>query len=50
MYVAMLLRSEVIHLRNNYIPVYHVPIPADTPTIPYRALPEFINPKDMSKY
>lgn len=50
MYVAVLIRSEVDHLRNGIKPVYHIPSPVATPMIPYHALPEFIDPKDMFKY
>lgn len=50
MYVAMLIRSEVIHLRSNYQPVYHVPLPVTTLRIPYQELPDYVDPKDMFKY
>lgn len=50
MYVAILIRSEVIHLRGDSKTVYHIPAPVTTPTIPDRALPEFIDPNNMYKY
>lgn len=50
MYLVILIRSEVIHLRNCSQPVYHIPVAVTAPTIPYQSLPEFIDPKDMFKY